>query len=425
MMVVRDRRSVQLVLLALAMGLAGYVRTAMSPLQETMRAALSLTDNQVALLQGPVIGIPVLLAAIPLGLLIDRCSRACILWTLVALSLCGSLLTAFASSFGMLLFARGLAGTAALAILPVVFSLLADLYPPAQRGMATTLAIVGQVAGNSAAFALGGVLLTMTDRWESAMLWLVVPLLPIFFLTAALREPERIRSSDASSTDDVLHRLKRNRSTLVPLALGIMLAEIAIGAVIIWAAPMLARRFALPPDQVGSIMGATMLASGLLGPVVGGVLADYCQRTGGPRRTISALAVLALISAPMSLFAFTSSVTVTSVLLVTAATLTFAIVVMGMALFSIVISEEVRGLGMAVLVAAEVLFALAVAPPAVSVLSSAMGGPERIGDALSIVCVVIGLIAAATFAWGRKYFPVATSVSADQTDFRENVARAD
>jgi predicted MFS family arabinose efflux permease len=347
------------------------------------------------------------------------------LWILVALSLTGSLLTAFASSFGMLLFARALAGTAALAILPAVFSLLADLYQPAQRGMATTLAIVGQVAGNSAAFALGGLLLTMTDRWESAMLWLVVPLLPILLLIAALREPERIRASGASSPREILRRLQRNRSTLVPLALGIMLAEIAIGAVIIWAAPMLARRYALPPDQVGSIMGITMLVSGLLGPVVGGVLADYCQRTGGPRRTISVLAVLALISAPMSLFAFTASVTLTSALLVTAATLTFAIVVMGMALFSIVISEEIRGLGMAVLVAAEVLFALAVAPPAVSVLSSAMGGPERIGDALSIVCAFIGLIAAGTFAWGRKSFPVAVSVASNQTDFRESVARAD
>src|SRR5207249_1508965 len=68
-------RGYQLLLLAAAMAAGGYVRTAISPLQETMRIALSMSDNQMALLQGPVIGIPITLAAVPLGLLIDRYSR--------------------------------------------------------------------------------------------------------------------------------------------------------------------------------------------------------------------------------------------------------------------------------------------------------------------------------------------------------------
>src|SRR4029453_11391681 len=101
----------------------------------------------------------------------------------------GSLLTAAAANFGVLLVARCIAGMTGLAILPVVFSLLADLYPPAQRGFAMTVAIIGQVAGNSAAFALGGSFLTLTGDgdagWRSAMYWLAVPMIPVLFLMFA------------------------------------------------------------------------------------------------------------------------------------------------------------------------------------------------------------------------------------------------
>src|ERR1700743_2673301 len=106
------------------MAAAGFARTMISPLQEAIRVSMALSDNQMALLQGPVIGVPVALTAIPLGLLIDRHSRSRLLMTFASLSLVGSLLTAFAPNFVCLLLTRCLAGVTALGILPVVFSLL-------------------------------------------------------------------------------------------------------------------------------------------------------------------------------------------------------------------------------------------------------------------------------------------------------------
>ena len=398
------------------MAVAGYVRTAMSPLQEAMRVALALTDNQMALLQGPAIGIPAILTAIPLGLLIDRFTRVRLMWALVVLSLAGSVLTAYASSFGLLLFARGLAGLTGLAILPVVFSLLADHYPPAQRGFATTVAIIGQVVGNSAAFAWGGALLAMTgvepEGWRSAMLWLSAPILPLLLLMLALREPPRIGVVIQNpSVRQVWDELKQYRARIAPLVIGIVLAEVAIGALIVWAVPMLSRAYALPPDRIGAIMGMGMLLSGIAGPLVGGPLADLCQRKGGSHRTVSVLAWLALLSAPLGLFAFVTGVAAASIMLIAVMTLTLAIVVMGMALFTIVIPNELRGLCMSVLVALEILFALAVGPPVVSVLSGSLGGLAMIGKALSIVCVTTALVAAVTFAWGKRYFPRTVALS--------------
>jgi predicted MFS family arabinose efflux permease len=291
-------RGVQLLLLTAAMAAIGYIRTAISPLQEAMRVALSLSDNQMALLQGAVIAIPVTLAAIPLGLLIDRYSRVRLLMVLVWLSLLGNLLTAFASDFTLLVLARGLAGVTGLGIIPVVFSLLADLYPPEQRGRVTTVVFIGQVGGNSAAFALGGLLLAMAgtqpdDGWRWAMLWLNAPLVPIAFLVLALREPPRKGVAIANpSVRQVWHELRHYRVLVGVLAIGIVLVEMAVGAMFIWGAPMLSRNFGLPPDSVGGIMAMGMLVSGVLGPIVGGTLADYyrperacaAQRTSRPLR---------------------------------------------------------------------------------------------------------------------------------------------
>jgi predicted MFS family arabinose efflux permease len=402
----------QLLLLAAAMAAGGYVRTALSPLQEAMRLALSLTDNQMAVLQGPIIGVPVTLAAIPLGLLVDRCSRIRLLGALMAASVLGTLFTAFVSDFSLLLVARGIAGIAGVSVIPVVFSLLADLYPAAQRGRVTTVIVIGQVAGNAAAFSLGGLLLAMAgstpDGWRFAMLWMVAPLVSIALLTLALREPPRTGLAIGNpSMRQIWSELRHYRAVISVLVVGVVLVETAVGAMLIWGAPMLSRNFDLPPDDVGSIMAVGMLVSGILGPLLGGGLADLGHRRGGPRRTTAVLCWLSLLSVPPGMFAFVPGVAIASVLLVTAMTMMLAIAVMGMTLFTIVIPNELRGLCMSVLMAAILFFALAVAPLAVSLLSGAIGGAAMIGVSLSIICVTTGFGAALTFALGRRYLPKA------------------
>jgi predicted MFS family arabinose efflux permease len=402
----------QLALLAVAMAGAGYTRTAISPLQEAMRIALAMTDNQMAVLQGPVVGVPVALASIPLGLLIDRWSRVRLLNSLLLLSLIGSVCTATASNFSVLLLARGLAGLTGLAVIPVVFSVLADLYPPEQRGRVITVALIGQVAGNSAAFALGGALLSASgaqaDGWRWSMFWLTTPIVPIVLSSFLLREPVRTGLIIERPTARELWReLRQYRAVISVVASAVILVEMAIGAMLIWGAPMLSRIYGVPPDRVGAIMGAGMLISGVLGPILGGLLADLCQRNGGPPRTASLLGAMALLAAPAGLFAFLPNITIASALLIAAMTLMLVVAVMGIALFSVVLPSELRGLCMSVLVAACIMSGLAVAPPVVSILSGAIGGLAMIGKALSLVCVASSLFAALVLVVGRKYLPSA------------------
>lgn len=404
------RAGVQLSLLTVAATAVAYSATVVSPLQETMRAALSLTDHQMALLQGPALALPMVIAALPLGLIIDRYSRVRLLFIFSVIDLAASVATALAPSFAMLFVARCMVGLAGTVISAAVFSLLADLYATAQRGRASMVVVIGQSTGISVAFALGGTLLAMAppgpNGWQWAILWLSAPLAPISLLILALREPRRTESVIRNpSLRDTASELWRYRTFMGVFLLGFALTKIANVAALTWAMPMLSRHFALSTERIGAIMAGIVLVSSILGSVLGGVLADTCQKRGGPHRTMLMLGCLALLSVPTGLFAAVPGIGSAAILLVLLMTFVVAIIVAGAALFSIVIPNELRGFCMTLLATVEVFFGIGLAPVMVSGLSSALGGPTMLGEALTLVCVAASLLAAMTFLFGARYFP--------------------
>ena len=417
---VSARTSIQLLLLTLTSAAAFYARTALSPLQETIRIALSLSDNQMALLQGPALALPLVLGAVPLGLLIDRYSRVRLLLLLASLDVLGSLLTAWASHFLILFVARALIGLAATTTCTAAFSLLADLCPAEQRGRANMMVLIGQFAGLAAAFALGGVLAVNTGGtptgWRWALLWMTLPLIPLALLIFAMREPARTGVAiENPSPREAFAELWRYRNIIAPLLLGLVTTEIASGAVLVWAAPSLSRGFGLSADRIGAILSSVVLVSGVLGCVAGGILADACHRTGGPTRTATALSVLALLNLLADLFPIAPSPAWASVLLFLFMTIVGALLVTGIALFTIVIPNELRGLCLSAMTGINTLFAVAFAPLTVSLLSGTLGGPAMIGRALTLVCVAASLLGGVTFAWGRRSIASAPLLQATLT----------
>lgn len=151
-------------------------------------------------------------------------------------------------------------------------------------------------------------------------------------------------------------------------------------------------------------MGTALLISGLLGPILGGPLADWCQRSGGPRRTMSALCIVALLSAPAGLFAVMPSATLASIAMTSFLILGFTLATTAMALATIVIPGELRGLYVALTVTVGALFSIGVAPLVISGLSGALGGPAMIGKALAVVCGITSILATVVFGFGRQYF---------------------
>jgi len=403
-------RGFQFALLTVAAAAAAYAATAVNPLQEAMRASQALSDNQIAILQGPALASALVTAAVPLGLLVDRYSRARLLLAFALLDLVGTLFTALAPNFFTLILARCLIGLTATATTVTAFSLLADLYAPAHRGRASMVVVIGQFAGTAAAFALGGVLLTASgsapDSWRWALVWLAAPLLLVALSMLAMREPARsgleIKNPSARET---FRELWRFRTVIAPLLAGLVMAEVAFRAVLVWAAPTFSRSFSLAPDRVGALMSSVVLVSGVLGSVAGGTLADYGERIGGPRRTMSILSILTLLSAPAAVFAVMPGVVSAGALFFVFMTVVGAILVVAVALLTVVVPNELRGLCMAVSAAANVLLGIGLAPVTVSLLSGLLGGPARIGTALSLTCVVTCLFGAGLFTCGVRHFP--------------------
>jgi predicted MFS family arabinose efflux permease len=418
----RINHRTQLALLVLVAGAAIYARTMISPLQEAIRAALALTDNQMAILQGPALALPLLVGAAPLGLAIDRYSRVRLLMGCGIFIILGSAMTALGSSFQVLLAGRCAVGLAAPATAMAVASLVADLFPPAQRGRVNMLVTVGQTASMAAAFALGGFFLasfgTGLMGWRRAMLALGSPLLAIAILIPLLSEPARTDvSAPSPSLGDSISQLWQQRFIVGPILIGFALvAAMADGAALVWIAPTLSRRFSLSPDRIGNAMGVLLLVSGTLGPVIGGAVADACQRTEGPHRTLAALAALTILSVPAAFFAIAPSATASIFALVLFLTLGTATGVIVTTLFTIVIPNELRGLCLSAMWTSGALLGLGVAPIAVSVLSNLMGGPGSIGTALAIICIICTATGAGCFAVGKRSLSKLTQPSlASQT----------
>ena len=366
-----------------------------------MREALGLTDNQMGLIQGPALSIPVLLAAVPLGILIDRWSRVRLLLIFAISNFFGSLLTAKSPGFLELIVARGVVGLTGTATFTCALSLVGDFYAPEKRGRATMFLSVSQIIGTSAAFAMGGVLLASSwfghNDWRWVMSCLTIPLFGVVILALALREPDRSQGVTSHSASNARSSLYRHRHVIVPLLAGMAMTETALGAVLVWTAPMLSRKFALPPDRVGLVVAAGLVTSGVLGPIAGGTVADVCQRNGGPGRTVVTLSTMLLLVIPSALFSSVPPLWATILLFGIFTTGVSAATVMGTTLFTIAIPDEVRGLCMALMSGTSILFAGALAPLVVSELTALFGGPGELGFSLSIVG--IGACGLATLAF--------------------------
>ena len=402
-----QRRTYALAILTVTATAAVYARFTLSPLQEAIQSDLSLTDNQIALLQGPALAIPGVVCAIPLGLAADKMSRGRLLFILTSLIFSGGLLTAFASNFETLLLGRIVVGAAVPAISTAIFSLIGDLCPPEQRGRASILIAVGQYMGLSAAFMFGGLLLGKLgfNGWHRVIFYLDLPIVLIACILLQLAEPAREpRPSEEMQERGSFRELWQHRHVVGTIVTGLVMGDMAVFAVLTWALPAFVRSFSLPPERIGALMSATVLVSGVIGPAVGGFLADACQKTGGTRKTVYCLSLLALVSCPVGLFPVMKNLAAAIVMLVSFSTIGNAILVTGIALTTVVVPRSIRGLTIAFSASVQNLVGIGLVPLIVSTLSAALGGGAKIGIALAIVCTVAGIVASVTFASGARRF---------------------
>jgi MFS family permease len=407
-------------LVALTVASGAALRTVFSPMQELAKHDLKLSDLEVSFVQGLAASIPIAILSLPIGRMVDRGNRTRLLIGLAAVSIVGTLLTAFAQSFEVLFVARMLAGLGAVCAIPVAISIGADLSPVSGRGRALLLLSLGQSIGIAAAFALGGwlggwlsapgearVAIAGLPPWREVHLYFGIAALALLLPLLLLREPERreVGGLVQPGLRVVLAELWSRRAFLAPLFIGqisVVMADVAAG---IWAAPVLTRDFGLEPAQFAAAMGLAVLLPGIFGSIIGGVAADAGQRSGRRGGILAGAVVAAIVSIPAALFPTMPTVggfaTVLAVFLLCGA-VTGLVTATTIAIH---VPNELRGLCLGAFVVVSSVIGLGIAPTLVTVASSLLGGEAHLARALAGTGMLVSTVSAVAFLVAAARLP--------------------
>lgn len=400
-----------LVLLAIVLAAGNTMMGAFSTVQEAARAELGLSDNQLGLLQGLAVSIPLALLSIPVGLAVDRLNRVRILFVTSAVWTLGTALTGIAPSLPLLFVARMLAGLGANISTAIAISIAADLCLPEQRGRTLLLLTVGKYAGTALAFALTGWLLGLVPAgphaWRSVQFALAGISAVVTAAILLMREPPRLEQEVAAGAPlrAVAGELWAYRRFLIPLFLGQTAVLMADASAAIWAAPILSRNFNLSPEQFSGWMGAVIFGSGVIGALIGGASADWGHRLHRRGGVLTGAVIASLLALPAAMFPLagtTTSFALALFALLLGGTITGLITATAIA---VLLPNELRGLCIGSFIAIGGLIAFGAGPSLVAGVSSMLGGGAHLAEALAIVGTTVSVIGAIGFALAMRLAP--------------------
>ncbi|MBB6227913.1 MFS family permease [Polymorphobacter multimanifer] len=286
-------------------------RQILSLLVGPIKADLQISDTQFSLLAGLAFAIFYTVMGLPFGRLADRASRRLIV---VVGTLAGGMAAAacgLANSFAALFGGRVFAGTADAALGPSVFSMLADLFPPASRARAFSVYSLGIYFGAGLAFGAGGLvvgavaenpqvtlpLIGTVQAWQAVFLVIAAPafLLAPFLLLL----PEPVRRGRAETPEqlrvrETLRYVWTRRALFGPWFFGFGIVVLANFATLAWTPEFFIRRHGVSPRDAGVQIGLIMAVAGSVGVLAGGWFADWLASRGRRDGTLIAGALACL-----------------------------------------------------------------------------------------------------------------------------------
>jgi MFS family permease len=267
-------RGYLLTLMALVTASQAVDRQVLALVIEPIKREFGLTDAQMGFLNGTVFGVAYAVSVVPFALLADRWSRRKVIALTVAFWSAATALTGSVTSYVQLIFTRTLVGVGEAGAGPAQLALLATRYPPEKRaGMVAVITAVGALTGLAAFSAAGFVVERL--GWRSMFLLFGAPglvLAALIWLT--IQEPP---TSGPGARDTLT--FAELRSALLRAPVLHLFAASAWGAVVSsgalsWLGAFLVREYRLSLPSVGFWMGVMGVASGLVGALLGGYVAN-------------------------------------------------------------------------------------------------------------------------------------------------------
>ena len=409
-----------LLLVSLAMLVGFTMMQSFGIMAESAKAEMGLSDSELAIVQGVSAAIPLVLFSIPIGIWVDRWNRVAILMVMAIGWTLGTVITAAASTTSILFFGRMLTAIGTTGGLTAVLSLASDYCRPEQRGRAIVVPNIAKTAGVAAGFTIAGLLLGAIagqqlpnlfglSAWRSAQWMLAFGSAVLILPLLLLREPQRheVEAGPGAPLKVVLGELKARRAWIIPLFVGQTSVVMADAAAAIWVSPVLERSYHLQPGQFAGWVGAIVLVTGIIGSIIGGIVADMGQSSrirGG--LMIGAIAAAA-IGVPTALFPVMPGVGAFAIaffILTLAGNVTAMIASVALTVW---LPNELRGLAIGSFIAIAGLIGFGVAPSLVTLVSSLLGGEAQLSVALAIVGVAVSIVSVAGFWLAMKRAPLA------------------
>lgn len=271
-----QRRWVMLALLSIVYASSGFDVYVFGILFEPIRHDFHLSDALLGFLSGVCLLVPYALVALPVARWAERGDRRLIvtlalgLWSMMT-ALCG-----LAQSFWQLAVARAAVGAGESGSIPTAQSLIADYFPPAQRGRAFGIWYAAASPATLLGYAMGGYLTTSLG-WRMALIVAGLTNLPLAVVSyVGLREPRRRlgfpMADERESLRESMRKL-RTKSSFVYLLAACVLYSFGFGAVAFIPSFMI-RSLHVSLADTGLAFGIVLSVASLFGQSGGGWLAD-------------------------------------------------------------------------------------------------------------------------------------------------------
>jgi MFS family permease len=277
-----------------------FDRSVLGAVTEPVRKEWNLSDTALGYL-GTAFILLYAVVGLPLGRLADKVPRKPILAAGLVL---WSVLTAasgLARSYGQLFLLRLGVGVGEASCAPAATSLLGDFFPPAQRGKALSLFMLGLPVGIGLSYFLSG-RVAQDYSWRHALFVAGLPGLLCALALVALKEPPR-----GAAEAHKVGGLKRQGSPfLLVLSVPTMWWLILSGALLnfntyatgMFLTSLLMRFHGLNNQDAADISGVVYGLSGIPGLLLGGMIADRLRRRRLNGRLLAG-AISALLSVPL------------------------------------------------------------------------------------------------------------------------------
>lgn len=405
-------------LLTLTIFAALTVGGLLAPIQEAVKLDLGLSDFQLAMIVGSATAIPAAILSLPIAWMVDHHTRVRLLIILASFWAVGTIGTAFAQDFYGLFIARLISGIGAATAFPVLVSILADVCMPERRGRSMLLISIGAWAGAAAAFAIGGILFGWLETHPGAFIANMAPwrevhlivgigaavlVLPLFLIREPARHEVEQRNPGFKQT---LHAFWKRRAFLGWLYVGNFAGGFAEGAAALWIGSVLVRQYHQSPGQFGGWVGLVILASGIIGSIIGGFTADASQKLKIRGAILLPALIATALSIPASAYPIMPNVTLFAWVLFALLLGGVVVNLVNSAAIAVLLPNEERATSLAALAIIAKIVGGPVTAGVVAWMTFLFKGPMGLGMTLTWLGVITGLISLVGYWFAMRNAPL-------------------